>query len=140
MNERRIQLIDPTRLWAANPWNDFFNDVTVTNAGEIEMYEDNEDVVVKMKAAGFKPEDIEISIEGKVLTVTGKVEDEVEEEDKKRKYYYKEMRNESFTRSISLPTSVKSDEVNAEFKNGILKIKMPKVEEVKPKKISISVK
>lgn len=140
MNERRIQLVDPTRLWAANPWNDFFNDVTVTNAGEIEMYEDNDDVVVKMKAAGFKPEDIEISIEGKVLTVTGKVEDEVEEEDKKRKYYYKEMRNESFTRSISLPTSVKSDDVSAEFKNGILKIKMPKVEEVKPKKISISVK
>ena len=140
MNERRIQLIDPTRLWAANPWSDFFNDVAVTNAGEIEMYEDTDDVVVKMKAAGFKPEDIEISIEGKVLTVTGKIEDEVEDEDKKRKYYYKEMRNESFTRSISLPTSVKSDEVKAEFKNGILKIKMPKVEEVKPKKISISVK
>jgi len=140
MNERRIQLLDPSRYWTANPWNDFFNDIAVTNAGEIEMYEDTDDVVVKMKAAGFNPEDIEISIEGKVLTITGKVEDEVEEEDKKRKYYYKEMRNESFTRSISLPTSVKSDEVKAEFKNGILKIKMPKVEEVKPKKISISVK
>jgi HSP20 family protein len=139
MNERRLQLIDPARVWQANLWNDLFNDVKVSNAGEIEMYEDDDDVVVKMKAAGFNPEDIDISIEGKLLTITGKVEEEFKEEDKKRKYYYREMRNESFTRSISLPTSVKSDSVKAEFKNGILKISMPKIEEVKPKKISISV-
>ena len=140
MNDRRIQLIDPNRVWQANLWNDFFNDIAITNAGEIEMYEDENNVVVKMKAAGFKPEDIDISIEGKLLTLTGKIAAESEEEDKKRKYYYKEMRNESFTRSISLPTSIKSEDIKAEFENGILKISMPKIEEEKPKKISISVK
>ena len=142
MNERRIQMIDPSRLnrvWPTNIWNDMFSDVAVTNPGEIEMYEDEDSVVVKMKAAGFKSEDIDISVEGKLLTITGKVEEEKVEDDKKRKYYYREMSNESFSRTISLPTTIKSDSVNAEFKNGILKITMPKVEEAKPKKISISV-
>ena len=75
-----------------------------------------------------------------MLTITGKIEMEKEEEDKKRKYYYKEMRNESFSRSISLPTSVKSEAIKAEMKSGILKVTLPKAEEAKPKKISISVK
>jgi HSP20 family protein len=140
MNDRRITLFDPSRFWNANLWDDFSKDFVPVATGEMEMYEDDNDVVVKLKAAGFTPEQIEISIEGKMLTITGKAELEKEEENKQKKYYYKEMRNESFTRSVSLPTSVKTDSVNAEFKNGILKISMPKVEEVKPKKISINVK
>lgn len=139
MNDRRIALFDPTRFWTGNVWDDFTKDMVPAATGEMEMYEDDENVVVKMKAAGFTPEQIDVSIEGKLLTVTGKVEVEKEEEDKKRKYYYKEMRNESFARSISLPSNVKTDKVQAAFKNGILEIKMPKVEEAKPKKISINV-
>ncbi len=140
MNDRRLTLMDPTRFWTANWMDDLMKDFVPVSTGELEMYEDDDKVVVKLKAAGFTPEQIEISIEGKVLTITGKFEQEKEEEDKKRKYYYKEMRNESFSKSISLPTSVKSDQVQAEMKNGILKVLLPKVEEVKPKKIAISVK
>lgn len=140
MNDRRITLMDPARFWTANLWDDFLKDFVPAQTGEMEMYEDDDNVVVKMKAAGFEPEQIDISIEGKVLSITGKIEMEKEEEDKKRKYYYKEMRNESFTRSITLPTSVKSEDIKAEMKNGILKVTLPKAEEVKPKKISINVK
>lgn len=140
MNDRRITLMDPTRFWTANPWDEFLKDFVPVQTGEMEMYEDEENVVIKLKAAGFEPEQIDISIEGKVLTITGKIEMEKEEEDKKRKYYYKEMRNESFSRSISLPTSVKSESIKAEMKSGILKVTLPKAEEAKPKKISISVK
>lgn len=132
--------MDPTRFWTANPWDEFLKDFVPVQTGEMEMYEDEENVVIKLKAAGFEPEQIDISIEGKVLTITGKIEMEKEEEDKKRKYYYKEMRNESFSRSISLPTSVKSEAIKAEMKSGILKVTLPKAEEAKPKKISISVK
>ena len=139
MNDRRIALFDPSRFWAGNTWDDFMKDMVPATTGEMEMYDDEENVVVKMKAAGFTQEQIDVSIEGKMLTVTGKVESEKEETDKKRKYYYKEMRNESFARSISLPSNVKTDKVAAAFKNGILEIKMPKVEEAKPKKISINV-
>jgi HSP20 family protein len=140
MNDRRIAMFDPSRFWTANAWDDFAKDMVPASTGELEMFEDDDNVVVKMKAAGFTPEQIDISIEGKVLTITGKAESEKEEEDKKRKYYYKEMHNESFSRSVSLPTSVKTEAVKAEFKNGILQVTMPKVEEVKPKKISITVK
>lgn len=140
MNDRRITLMDPSRFWTANLMDDLMKDFVPVQTGEMEMYEDDENVVVKMKAAGFEPEQIDISIEGKVLSITGKIEQEKEEEDTKRKYYYKEMRNESFTRSISLPTSVKSEAIKAEMKNGILKVTLPKAEEVKPKKISINVK
>lgn len=140
MNDRRITLMDPSRFWGANIWDDFLKDFVPVQTGEMEMYEDDDNVVVKIKAAGFEPDQIDISIEGKVLTITGKVEIEKEEEDKKRKYYYKEMRNESFTRSISLPTSVKSESIKAEMKSGVLKVTLPKAEEAKPKKISISVK
>jgi len=140
MNDRRITLMDPTRFWTANLWDDFMKDFVPVQTGEMEMYEDDDNVVVKLKAAGFEPEQIDISIEGKVLSITGKIEMEKEKEDNKRKYYYKEMRNESFTRSITLPTTVKSEEIKAEIKNGILKVTLPKAEEVKPKKISINVK
>ena len=140
MNDRRIQLIDPSRFWSANLWDDYMKELNPNASGEIEMYEDDNNIVVKMKAAGFTSEQIEISIEGKMLTITGKSETNNEEQDVKRKYYYRELRNESFTRSVGLPNNVKSDEVNAEFKNGILQITMPKVEEVKPKKIAITVK
>jgi HSP20 family protein len=140
MNDRRITLMDPSRFWTANLWDDLMKDFVPVQTGEMEMYEDDDNVVVKMKAAGFEPDQIDISIEGKVLSITGKVEMEKEEEDKKRKYYYKEMRNESFTRSITLPTTVKSEDIKAEMKNGILKVTLPKAEEVKPKKISINVK
>ena len=133
-------MFDPSHFWNANLWDDFSKEFVPVSTGELEMYEDDNNVVVKMKAAGFTPEQIEISIEGKMLTITGKAELEKKEEDIQKKYYYREMHNESFTRSISLPTSVKSDAVTAEFVNGILKITMPKVEEVKPKKISINVK
>ena len=140
MNDRRITLMDPGRFWTANLWDDFMKDFVPVQTGEMEMYEDDDNVVVKLKAAGFEPEQIDISIEGKVLSITGKIEMEKEEEDNKRKYYYKEMRNESFTRSITLPTTVKSEDIKAEIKNGILKVTLPKAEEVKPKKISINVK
>lgn len=139
MNDRRIALFDPTRFWTGSAWDDFAKDMVPASTGEMEMYEDDDNVVVKMKAAGFTSDQIDVSIEGKVLTVTGKIEQEKEEEDKKRKYYYKEMRNESFARSISLPSNVKADKVKADLNNGILQIQMPKVEEAKPKKISINV-
>jgi len=132
--------MDPSRFWTANLMDDLMKDFVPVQTGEMEMYEDDDNVVVKLKAAGFEPEQIDISIEGKVLSITGKIEQEKEEEDPKRKYYYKEMRNESFTRSISLPTSVKSEAIKAEMKNGILRVTLPKAEEVKPKKISINVK
>jgi HSP20 family protein len=137
----KITVFDPNRIFSNNFVNSFFSDYPVTNStNEIEMYEDEINVVVRVKAPGFKAENIEISTEGKILTVTGKIFETKNEDDPKRKYYYREITNETFTRSVALPTSVKSEEAKAEFKDGILSIELPKIEDVKPKRIEIKTK
>ncbi|MFW5702396.1 MAG: Hsp20/alpha crystallin family protein [Candidatus Dojkabacteria bacterium] len=107
---------------------------------QLDMYEKEDKIVVKLKAPGFDEKNIDISIEGNSLTITGNVEHSEEEEDKDKKYYRKEIRNQSFTRSVSLPSKVIAEEADAHFKNGILHLHLPKAEEAKPKKISVKVK
>ena len=81
----------------------------------------------------------EIDFEGSRLTISG-TDHHVEESDEKdKKYYYKEIRTMSFTRTIDLPVSVKESEAKAVYKDGILKIAIPKSEEAKPRKIEIEV-
>ena len=135
----KITIFDPNRIFSDNFVNSFFSDLPLAGGSntELEMYEDDNNVVVKVKAPGFKADDLDISVEGKMLTISGAAKAEEEEEDKKRKYYYKEIRNESFTRSVALPSAVKSEETKAEFKDGMLHLTLPKKEEVKPKKIQI---
>ncbi|MBP9759094.1 Hsp20/alpha crystallin family protein [Candidatus Dojkabacteria bacterium] len=138
MGNRQIALINPNRLLENNFFDNFFSrGITEYHPNEIEMYEDENHVVVKVKTPGFKVDDLDIDIEDNVLSITGNVTSENSEDDIKRKYYYREIRNESFSRSVSLPTRVKSEQASAEMKNGILEIKMPKAEESKPKKIQI---
>ncbi len=112
----------------------FSNDVALN------MYEDGDDIVVEAKVAGYKEEDIDLSIEDDMLVISGSASTEKEEEDKKKKYYYKEMSSQSFSRSVSLPTRVDADNASAEVENGVLKIRIPKSSEVKPRKVNISTK
>jgi HSP20 family protein len=138
MPRRQITLFDPRTMmadrWADSFFNSAFSDVVTT---EIEMFEDDENVVVKVKAPGFTEDNVDIAVEDNVLTVSGTSKEEDEEADKKKKYYFREISTQSFTRSVSLPVRVKAENSSAEFKNGILTIMLPKAEEVKPKKISI---
>lgn len=103
----------------------------------LDMYEDGDNVVVEAKIPGFKEEEIEISVEDNVLTITGNAQEEKVEEDKKKKYYYKEVTKQSFTRSVSIPSKVDAENATAEIKDGMIKITMPKLPEAKPKKISV---
>lgn len=104
---------------------------------QLDMYEEENKVVVNIKAPGFDEKNIDITIENNSLTVTGNVETKEEEEDKKKKYYRKEISRKSFTRTVSLPSRVMADKANAQFRNGILEIILPKAEESKPKKVNI---
>ncbi len=105
---------------------------------EVDVYQTDKDVVVEMPLAGVKPEDVDISIEEDILTVKG--ESKEEKEEKKRNYYRKEIRRGAFERSITLPTEVKAERAKAEFKDGMLKITLPKVKTEKAKKIQVKVK
>ena len=104
----------------------------------IDMYQTNDEVVVKAVVPGFRPDQVQISITGDVLTIRGEVKQEEEKKDKA--WHLREHRLGSFERSVGLPVSVTSDKATAEFENGVLTITLPKAEEVKPKSISIRAK
>ncbi len=133
----RMTVWDPFRSTRRIPgfWDDDFS--IDWNENELDMYEEEDNFIVKVKAPGFDEKNVEITLEDNTLTVTGKTESEEEEEDKKKKYYKKEIRSQSFTRTVQLPRKVESEKIDASFRNGMLTIKLPKAEEVKPRTIKI---
>jgi len=104
----------------------------------IDMYQTDNEVVVKASIPGLKAEDVQINVSGDVLTLKGEVKQEEERKDKA--WHIREHRFGSFERSIALPTDVKSDKAEAMFENGILTITLPKADEVKPRTINIKAK
>ena len=105
---------------------------------QIDMYQTDDEVVIKATMPGVKPEDLHITVSGDILTIRGEVKEE--EEKKEATYHIRERRYGTFTRSIALPTPVESDKAKAEFENGILTLTLPKVEEVRPKVIEVKAK
>ena len=91
---------------------------------DMEMYQEGSDLVVKVQAPGFKESDIEISLDNRVLTIEGKVSSEEEKKDKDRKYYFREISRESFSRSVQLPGNVDEDSIKADYKDGIITIRV----------------
>jgi len=122
-------VVRPREGWLAAPRE---------GALSVDMYETDEDVVVKASVPGIKAEDLDISITGDTLTIKGetKAEEEVEEEN----YIYRERRYGSFSRSLTVPTPVVAEQAEAEFEDGILTLTLPKAEEVKPKSIEVKTK
>ncbi len=103
----------------------------------INMYENDNDLVIETPLAGVKPENVEVSVQNGVLTIKGKNQSEHVIEEKN--YYRKEVRSGEFYRDIPLPTQVLENKVSAEFEDGLLKIVCPKVEATDTKKISVKV-
>ena len=108
-----------------------------TWAPAVDVYEDTESVRLTAELPGLEHKDVDVRIENGVLTLAG--ERKLEDEEKKDNYYRIERRYGAFTRSFTLPTTVDADKVKAEFKNGLLKITLPKREEAKPKQIRVKV-
>ena len=93
---------------------------------------------VKMDLPGVDAEDVEIQIDNNTLTVRGERSEEKEERDEDKHFHRVERYAGSFSRSVVLPNSINEDETVAEFKDGVLKITIPKTEDAKPRKISIT--
>ena len=104
----------------------------------VDMYQTDNEVVVKAALPGIKADEVQINVTGEVLTLKG--ETKQENETKEKAYHIREQRWGTFERSIVLPTEVVADKAKADFENGILTITLPKAEEVKPKTISIKTK
>ncbi len=135
-----------TKMTLWNPWRmtprDFFDideEFETLSDVQMDLYEEGDNVVAEIKAPGFEKNQLDVRVEANQLIVSGNVEEIQEEKGKKRKYYRREIRNLSFTRSCDLPVSVDAGKADASFKDGVLKIVLPKKEEAKPKQVDIKI-
>ena len=104
----------------------------------VDVYQNDDEVVVKATLPGVEPDDIHINVTGDVLSIEGEVKDEVEKDESN--YIVRERHFGHFRRQLALPTTVESDKANAEFEHGVLTLKLPKAEVIKPKQISVKAK
>jgi len=125
-------------------WDSFFEGglrKRTEGAGEwlpsLDVAETKNEIVVKAEVAGMDPKDIDISLSDGVLTIKG--EKKQEKEEKEADYHLVERSYGSFTRLVQLPQEVQRDKISASYKNGILKITLPKSEEAKKKEVKIKV-
>ncbi|WP_240550383.1 Hsp20/alpha crystallin family protein [Candidatus Roseilinea sp. NK_OTU-006] len=109
-------------------------------APAMDVVETPEGFTVKAALPGWKPEDVDVTVENGMLTLKGEWKQEEEDKDEKNRWHRREIRYSSFERSIALPTEVEADKAQATFENGILTLHIPKAEVVKPKQIKIAVK
>ena len=104
----------------------------------VDIYEDQDSITLEADLPGLKPGDFNLSIENYRLTLSG--ERKFEKENKGDNWRRVERGYGSFTRSFTLPSTVNVDGVNAEYKDGVLRVTLPKREEVKARQIQVSVK
>lgn len=108
----------------------------------IEVKQSKKDYTVKVQLPGVKKDDIEIDLDSDFMTITAQIEEEKEEkkeEDENLKYHTCEFRYGKYQRTISFDQPIKVTDSKAEYKNGILTVKIPKqhIEESKPKRLEI---
>ncbi len=136
------QGFDPMKSWNAirgsvsRMIEDGFNVATGGQLLPVDVYETETEVIVKAgPIVGVQPENIDVALSGESLTIKGesKPEDQVDPE----KYLRRERKFGSFTRTVAIPRPVKADQANASFKDGMLTITLPKVENPEPKVINV---
>jgi HSP20 family protein len=125
-------------------WHSFFEERPrrkIEELGEwspsLDLSETKNDLVVKAEIPGIDPKDIDISLSNDILTIKG--EKKQEREEKEENNHFIERSYGAFSRSIRLPREVQSDKIDASYKNGVLKVTLPKSEEAKKREIKIKV-
>ncbi len=144
----------PIRNATLSPWRDLeevsnrlarmFEDSplsTANNGGTwlpaVNVEETKEELVLSAELPGMTHDNISIDLENNVLTIGGEKTEARTEGEEDRRYHLWERRYGSFQRSFTLPRTVKADDIHANFENGILRIRMPKVAEAKGRKITV---
>jgi HSP20 family protein len=110
---------------------------TSSFAPAVDVYEDEHKVSLKIEVPGIDEKDIDVRVENNTLTVHG--ERKIEKEEKEENYRRVERQYGSFTRTFTLPTTVDTENVSANYDKGVLKITLPKKAEAKPKQIKVNI-
>jgi len=103
----------------------------------VDIYEDEHGIQLKLEAPGVDEKDLDIKVENNVLTVSG--ERKLEKEEKEENFHRVERRYGSFSRSFTLPNTVDTENIHADYENGVLKIRLAKRAEAKPKQIKVNI-
>ena len=116
-------------------------ETSLTNSGAfippVDVYEDEHSLRLKLEVPGVDEKDLDVRIENNVLTVKG--ERKFEKEEKEENFHRIERRYGSFVRSFTLPNTIDSEKVSAEYKNGVLALQLAKKAEAKPKQIKVNI-
>jgi len=128
-----------TSLFGRTPWRGLGEEtMTVTEwTPLVDITEDDKEYLIKAELPEVKKEDVKVSVEEGTLAISG--ERKFEKEEKGKKYHRIERAYGSFMRSFTLPEGAAGDKVSAEFKDGVLKVHLPKSPEAKPKSIDVKV-
>ena len=106
-------------------------------APPVDIYEDEHSIQLKLEVPGIEEKDLDVRVENNVLTVSG--ERKFEKEEKEENFRRVERRYGSFSRSFTLPNIVNTEDIKANYENGVLKVQLAKRAEAKPKQIKVSV-
>jgi HSP20 family protein len=104
----------------------------------VDIFEEPEAILIEADLPGLGREDVAVNLENNVLTIQG--ERRMEHEEERANYHRIERVYGSFTRSFTIPSSVHAEKIEAEFKDGVLRIRLPKREQAKSKQIEVKVK
>ena len=103
----------------------------------VDIYEDEHSIQLKLEVPGIEEKDLDVKVENNILTVSG--ERKFEKEEKEENFRRVERSYGSFSRSFTLPNMVNPEDVSADYSNGVLKIKLGKRAEAKPKQIKVNI-
>lgn len=135
LTRRPARMLDDAffRAWPLGQETD--GTLTANWVPAVDVFEDKDAVRIAVEVPGVNPDDIKISLEQNVLTISGEKQ-QVSEENTERVHRY-ERAYGSFTRSFTLPSSVDVDRIEAHTDNGVLSIMIPKAEKAKPRQIQV---
>ena len=102
----------------------------------LDVVENQDAYIIRAEVPGLKPEDLDITLNNNLLTIRGETKSEQEHEGER--FHLRERQFGSFARSISLPSTVDANAIDANYNAGILTLRLPKAENAKPKRISIN--
>ncbi|MBI2984384.1 MAG: Hsp20/alpha crystallin family protein [Candidatus Kerfeldbacteria bacterium] len=116
-------------------WDDWPMAMRRVMSPALDVYEDQDNVVIETPLVGVDPKNVNIEIEDNILKISGHSQHQTEVDDKN--YFRKEIRYGQFHRAVALPKAVAGDKAEATYKDGVLRITVPKTEEAKPRKITV---
>jgi HSP20 family protein len=102
----------------------------------LDVTQDADSLTIEAALPGIKPDDVDITVENGTLTISGRTQDERSADE--GSYLVQEIRRGSFSRSMTLPQGLEPDKADATFENGLLKLRIPKAEQLKPRQIKIA--